>query len=248
METNEFYIKQITNDLAYYSWNADLLEDMLNKRFIVYIGERCQNILRELKYHYNAFSLNPFVQTLIENGVSKENIVHTTRRKCEIHLNKNLYLINTYLGEKYGKMATVSFWDNLLYFDINNYHSDEIAIAILKIDSEFDKWISEFEALKIEASKIYKEQVILIMSINTLIQSKLAGTGIEYVLEHLEDKSVLTVKARNRQISMDISHKKFVEACKDIRTTVLSMLEHLKKIPSKVKIQNARKLNWKKAE
>ena len=116
---------------------------------------------------------------------------------------------------------------------------EDIADIIVAIGNSYTTWNSEWDSIADEAMRQSKQQDVERISLETLIASKLKGSGIEYMLEHKKTKSTLTVKVGNRKISMDISHRRLVETCVNLLPTIRDAMEKLNAITDEISIEPA---------
>lgn len=201
-----------------------------------FISNCISQILYEIPYINAGFSFEPMAGRLKTCGISDENITIKPRREYEIHIGSTTFTIKMRFDSRYGQHSKLVLAGEPDEFDITDKNAEDVADAIIAIAKSYDQWNSEWESIADEALKLSKQQDVERMSLETLVASKLKGSGIEYRIEHGKSKSTLSVKAGNRKISIGISHRRLVETCRNLLSELQEIIENLDKIPADIEI------------
>lgn len=245
MLTRQYYINRLADDLRQSQQNGRDTSDEIRIGRHKYLCNNVNQLLFDIPYLCEGFSYEPFAESIKNLGIADEDIICKPRREYEIHLEKQVFIIKMRFDSRYGQHTKLIIQGEPEEYDITDKQPEDIAGIMARIDEQFGKWCKEWEAIAHEASLLSKRQDIEKMSVETLVHTKLKGLGVEYALEHGKQKSTLIVKADNRQISIEISHRRFVETCRDLVPTIQSTLEHLKQIPDGVEINAVdKKTKW----
>ncbi|MCF0206712.1 MAG: hypothetical protein HUK15_04725, partial [Bacteroidales bacterium] len=98
-----------------------------------------------------------------------------------------------------------------------------------------------------ESIKQVKKLQIDKITLETLVLSKLKGSGYEYRIEYAKTKAVLFVKSGSYQISIDITYSKMIEIVKDLPELLRNAINMLNQLPKNVKISQTdkKRVEWK---
>lgn len=245
MLTRQYYINRLADDLRQCQQNGRDTSDEIRIGRHKYLCNSVNQLLFDIPYLCERFSFEPLAESLKNMGIADKNIICKPRREYEIYLKRQCFTIKMRFDSRYGQHTKLIIQGEPEEYDITDKQPEDVGGILFQIDELFEKWCKEWEEIAHEASLLSKRQDIEKMSVETLVHTKLKGLGLEYALEHGKQKSILTVKADNRQISIEISHRRFVETCRDIVPTIQSTLEHLKQIPDGVEINAVdKKTKW----
>ncbi len=239
MLKRQYYINRLAEDFRLCRENGTdpAAEIRIGRR--KFISNCISQLMYEKPYAHEGFSIEPMLERLKSQGIADENITIKPRREYEIDLGDTKIAIKVRFDTRYGQVSKMVLQDQFEEIGISDKNPDDIADIIVSIGNLYAEWNREWDSIADEAMRLSKTQDVERMSLETLIASKLKGSGIEYMLEHKKTKSILTVKVGNRKISMDISHRRLVETCVNLLPTIRNAMEKLNAIPDEISIEPA---------
>ena len=239
MLKRQYYINRLAEDIRICRENGTdtAAEIRISRR--KFISNCINQLMYDKPYAHAGFSIEPMIERLKSQGIADERITVKPRREYEIDLCDTKIVIKMRFDSRYGQISKMVLQDLFDEIDISDKNPDDIADIIVAIGSSYADWNQEWDSIAEEAMRLSKKQDVERISLETLIASKLKGSGIEYMLEHKKTKSTLTVKVGNRKISMDISHRRLVETCVNLLPTLRDAIEKLNAIPDEISIEPA---------
>ena len=239
MLKRQYYINRLAEDFRLCRENGTdpAAEIRIGRR--KFISNCISQLMYDKPYVHAGFSIEPMIERLKSQGIADEKITIKPRREYEIDLGETKITIKMRFDSRYGQISKMVLQDQFDEIDISDKNPDDIADIIVAIGSSYADWNSEWDSIADEAMRLSKKQDVERISLETLIASKLKGSGIEYMLEHKKTKSTLTVKVGNRKLSMDISHRRLVETCVNLLPTIRDAMEKLNAITDEISIEPA---------
>ena len=239
MLKRQYYISRLAEDIRRCRENGTDLAAEIRIGRRKYISNCISQLMYDKPYAHDGFSIDPMIERMKSLGVADEKITIKPRREYEIDLGETKITIKMRFDSRYGQISKMVLQDQFDEIDISDKKPDDIADIIVAIGSSYAEWNREWDSIADEAIRLSKKQDVERISLETLIASKLKGSGIEYMLEHKKIKSTLTVKVGNRKISMDISHRRLVETCVNLLPSIRDAMEKLNAIPDEISIEPA---------
>ncbi|MBQ5457299.1 MAG: hypothetical protein IIT61_01090 [Bacteroidales bacterium] len=239
MLKRQYYISRLAEDIRRCRENGTdtAAEIRISRR--KFICNCINQLMYDKPYVHAGFSIEPMIERLKSQGIADEKITIKPRREYEIDLGETKITIKMRFDSRYGQISKMVLQEQFDEIDISDKNPDDIADIIVAIGSSYADWNSEWDSIADEAMRLSKKQDVERISLETLIASKLKGSGIEYMLEHKKTKSTLTVKVGNRKLSMDISHRRLVETCVNLLPTIRDAMEKLNAITDEISIEPA---------
>ncbi|MBQ2573328.1 MAG: hypothetical protein II575_03835 [Bacteroidales bacterium] len=239
MLKRQYYINRLAEDFRLCRENGTdpAAEIRIGRR--KFISNCISQLMYDKPYVHAGFSIEPMIERLKSQGIADEKITIKPRREYEIDLGETKITIKMRFDSRYGQISKMVLQEQFDEIDISDKNPDDIADIIVAIGSSYADWNSEWDSIADEAMRLSKKQDVERISLETLIASKLKGSGIEYMLEHKKTKSTLTVKVGNRKLSMDISHRRLVETCVNLLPTIRDAMEKLNAITDEISIEPA---------